>query len=292
MAVWSGVILLGLFLPLALLCLPLMDSFVELFQLVGPTTDPESPEVMSRAMELQARMGLVNLGSMVLNVVVPTVLVAAVFRAVLRPEDRRGFYLRIGAAEGWMMLVYLVLLFGAYFAMIMAFIPAFLIGGLGYFAMAAGGDAEAGALIGVVIGLLGLFAAWGALLWALLRLSMALPMTFVGRSFLLFESWGLTKGQAFRLFGMLLLMGLTSAVFQSIVTVIAIAVAVLAGMGMVEQLRAARSAAEILPLLWPFVAVAAPVAAIVQAVTITVAAAPFATAYQGLKGAAEGEGAA
>lgn len=291
-AVWSAVILFGLFLPLVLLCLPLLDSFVQLFQIIGPTTDPESPEVMSRAMELQARMGLLNLGSMVLNVVVPTVVVAAVFRAVLRPEERRGFYLRFGAAEGWMMLVYLVFLFGAYFAMVIAFLPALLLGGGGYFAMAVGGDEDAGALVGVLLGLLGLLAGWGALLWALLRLSMALPMTFAGRSFLLFESWTLTRGQAPRLFGMLLLIGLTSAVFQLVVMTIAIVVTVFAGMGVIGPLQTANTAAEIWPLLWPFVAVAVPVGAIVQAIMLTVAAAPFARAYQELKGAPEVEAAA
>ncbi|MDG2529399.1 hypothetical protein [Caulobacter endophyticus] len=289
--VWSGVILFGLILPLVLLFLPMLDSILRLIQIVGPTTDPENPEVMSRAMELQARMGLVNLASMVLNVLVPVVIVAAVFRAVLAPEDRRGFYLRIGAAEGWMMLIYLVFLFGAYFAMFVAFVPALLLGGVGYFAMAAGGDTEAGAVVGVLMGLLGLLAGWGALLWALLRLSMALPMTFAGRSFLLFESWGLTRGQAPRLFGMVLLMGLTSAVFQLVVTTIMIAVAVFAGMGIVGRLQTARSAAEVLPLLWPFLAAAVPVAAVVQAVMITVAAAPFARAYQGLKGVEEVEAA-
>ncbi|KSB90812.1 hypothetical protein AS593_17215 [Caulobacter vibrioides] len=291
-AVWSAVFLLGLFLPSVLLCLPLAGDFSRLFQVISASTDPESPEVLSQIMALQSRMALIGLGSMALNVVVPTVVVAAVLRAVLRPGERRGFYLRIGAAEGWMMLVLLVFMFGLYFATFATFLPALLAGGVGYAAMAMGGDKDAGAMVGVAMGVVAWIGSCGALLWALLRLSMAMPMTFAEGRFLLFESWELTRGHALRLFGMMLLAGLTIFIFQLALMLIAIGVAILVGPGMAEQLKGARSATEIMAVLWPVAAVGVPAAAVIHTMLTAVAAAPLACAYRGLSDASQARTAA
>jgi hypothetical protein len=54
----------------------------------------------------------------------------------------------------------------------------------------------------IVMGL----AVFVGMIWVLLRLSMALPMSFADRQFRLFESWALTRGQAGNLFLLALLM--------------------------------------------------------------------------------------
>lgn len=291
-AAWSGVILLGLFLPAALLCLPAIDPFVEMIRAAPRTPDPQSDEMMARIVALQSRLSLINIGMMAVQVVAPAIVMAGAFRVVLRPDERRGFFLRVGAAEGWMMLVSLVLSFGANIAAIAAMLPGVLLGLVGFLVMAIGGDTEAGAVVGVVVGVLGVIVGEIALLWALLRLSMALPMTFAERRFMLFESWALTKGQSLRLLGMLLLLGLTLVIVQIVVGVVVIGVVALVGPGLAKTLPAARSAADVLRQIWPILAAAVPLAAILQTVVLVVCATPLASVYRSLKAADEAEAAA
>ncbi len=291
-AVWSAVILLGLFLPALLLFLPVIDPFVEMIRAMPQTPGAQDPELTARIMAMQGQLSLMNIGMMAVQVVAPAVVMAAAFRAVLRPEEEKGFFLRVGATEGWMMLVCLVLTFGGNIAVFAAMIPGVLLGLIGFVVMAIGGDTEAGAVVGVVVGVIGVIVGELALLWALLRLSMALPMTFAEQRFMLFESWTLTKGQSLRLLGMLLLIGLTLLLVQIVVGVVAVVAVALVAPGLSKTLPAARSVAEMLGLIWPILAVALPLAAIVQTVVQVVCVTPLASVYRSLKPADEAEAAA
>ncbi|WP_146197981.1 hypothetical protein [Caulobacter endophyticus] len=286
---WSAVILLGLFLPAVLLCLPLLDLFVEMIRTMPQTPNPQDEEVMARMMALQSHMSLVNIGMMIVQVVAPTIVMAAAFRAVLRPDEGRGFFLRVGAAEGWMMLVSLILSFGGNIAAVAAMLPGALLGLIGFVVMAIGGDKDTGAVVGLVVGVLGVIVGELALLWALLRLSMALPMTFAERRFMLFESWALTKGQSLRLLGMLLLIGLTLLVLQIVVAAVVLGVAAVIGPDLARTLPSARSVGDVLRLTWPVLTAAAPLAAIVQTVVLVVCVTPLASVYRALTTAREAE---
>lgn len=290
--VWSAVILLGLFLPALLLFLPIIDPFVEMVRAMPQTPNAQDPEMTARIMAMQGQLSLMNIGMMAVQVVAPTIVTAAAFRVVLRPQEQRGFFLRVGATEGWMMLVTLVLTFGGNIAIFAAMVPGALLGLIGFVVMAIGGDTEAGAVVGVVVGVIGVIVGELALLWAFLRLSMALPMTFAERRFMLFESWALTKGQSLRLLGMLLLVGLTLLVVQIVVGGVVIAAAALVAPGLTKTLPAARSVAEVLRLIWPVLAVALPLAAILQAVVQVVCVTPLASVYRSLKPADEAQAAA
>ncbi|WP_133244769.1 hypothetical protein [Caulobacter radicis] len=290
--VWSAVILLGLFLPALLLFLPIIDPFVEMVRAMPQTPNAQDPEMTARIMAMQGQLSLMNIGMMAVQVVAPTIVTAAAFRVVLRPQEQRGFFLRVGATEGWMMLVTLVLTFGGNIAIFAAMVPGALLGLIGFVVMAIGGDTEAGAVVGVVVGVIGVIVGELALLWAFLRLSMALPMTFAERRFMLFESWALTKGQSLRLLGMLLLVGLTLLVVQIVVGGVVIAAAALVAPGLAKTLPAARSVAEVLRLIWPVLAVALPLAAILQAVVQVVCVTPLASVYRSLKPADEAQEAA
>ncbi|WP_133244952.1 hypothetical protein [Caulobacter radicis] len=289
--VWSAVILLGLFLPALLLFLPVIDPFVEMVRALPQAPEAQDPELTARIMAMQGQISLMNIGMMAVQVVAPTIVTAAAFRVVLRPEEQRGFFLRVGATEGWMMLVTLVLTFGGNIAIFAAMVPGALLGLIGFVVMAIGGDTEGGAVVGVVVGVIGVIVGELALLWAFLRLSMALPMTFAERRFMLFESWALTKGQSLRLLGMLLLIGLTLLVVQIVVGVVVIVAAALVAPGLTKTLPAARSVAEVLRLIWPVLAVALPLVAILQAVVQVVCVTPLASVYRSLKPADEAQAA-
>ena len=117
---------------------------------------------------------------------------AAVYRIVLRPEDDRFAYLRLGADElrlVGLMLIYLVLAIGFTFVVTLA------AGLLAAGASMLGGGA--GALIGVLIGI----GTLAFMIFVMVRLSLAGPMTFAQGRLKVFESWPLTRGHFWRLLG-------------------------------------------------------------------------------------------
>ena len=164
---------------------PMMD-FAREAQL-HPGAQP-SGEAFSRTyMHLMFMNPLIRLLSMAVKVMVA----AAVFRAVLEPKRKAFAYLRVSMQEVWMLLVQIV--------------KAILIGvGVVGYAIAAGliiaavahfvSRPAAGivAVIAVIICLVGV-------IWVALRLSLATVLSFEERGFRLFESWRVTRGHAFSL---------------------------------------------------------------------------------------------
>jgi len=130
--------------------------------------------------------GLVlGLGGVLLQLVV----LAALYRMTLSPDEPPGFYyLRLSKAEARLCGLWLALLalFGA-----LAFAAAYLVLWLLHF--------------GVWPGDLAMLAVAGAMTWLALRLSLAGPANFATGRFGLAESWRLTRGRAWALFGMTVL---------------------------------------------------------------------------------------
>jgi hypothetical protein len=139
-------------------------------------------------------------GIWLLSVVATALLMGAMFRAVLQPEAGGWGYLRFGRQELWLGLTYLVLMVMAFILMFALLIPmAIAIGVIA--AISQHGESTTGGVVLLVIaGLVG----FGAILWVLLRLSLALPMSFAQGRFLLYESWDLTRGHALKMFGVYL----------------------------------------------------------------------------------------
>ena len=121
---------------------------------------------------------------------------SAVYRAILEPENDRFFYLRLGAQELWVGLVSIVLIVMIALAAIAGAIPAALLTAI--VAGVTGGPSSWAA--GLMVFLL-IFAVMALAIWVALRLSMALPESFALRNFRLFESWEMTKGLGWQLFG-------------------------------------------------------------------------------------------
>lgn len=122
------------------------------------------------------------------------ILMNAVFRTVLRPEERRFFSLRLGMDE-WRMfgLILLVVIC----SLVIGFVVQLLLTLLALVVRMAAGDNELVAGIGGII--LGL-AYLGGLIWVGVRISLMYPLTFYRRAMTLDEAWSLTRGRFWPLF--------------------------------------------------------------------------------------------
>ena len=150
---------------------------------------------------LQALLKLLplELALVPLYLIVLSMFSAAVFRAVLRPEDKGFARLKFGGDE--LRLIGLWLLMGLLFFGV-ALVLGIVIGG-GAVAMSLGSKMpSAGVVLGIFVIYLVMIV---AMIWVGVKLSLAAPMTFVQRKIRLFGSWRLTKGRFWPLFGCYLL---------------------------------------------------------------------------------------
>lgn len=193
------------------------DDFVELFRQAanGSEAEPNVEELMRLNTTMTAYQPVAFLTALAAR----AVLTAAVFRAVLEPENRGFFYLRFGKDELWQALISLSL--GVLF-FIAAMIALFAGGALGAIVWFAGSLAPApwsGLIQGLGIAAVVIAAVVG-LVWVALRLSLAGPMSFADRTFRLFESWTLTRGQSGRLFGLAVLLFVVIVIIELVVAAV------------------------------------------------------------------------
>lgn len=155
----------------------------------------ESPE------ELWALFGGMAVGAAVLIpaiIVLSVVQLCAVFRAVLRPNDRGFAYLRFGGDE--LRQIGLMILMTLFYGLLAGGFVAALVFGLKT------ADLDDG--LKAAIGIGGGIAFFVLMLLLSIRLSLAQPMTFDQRRIRFFGSWGLTKGKFWPLLGMYILAGI------------------------------------------------------------------------------------
>ncbi|MET0336122.1 MAG: hypothetical protein ABW063_00005, partial [Caulobacter sp.] len=150
----------------------------------------------------------------------------AMIRAVLTPEGDRGFYMRLSGDElrqAGVMLAFTLMLLGVYFLLFMAMLA---IG----FGTAVGGR-PSGWGIAVVVALA--LATVAAVVFVGVRLSLAMPISFVRRRVELFESWSMTKGRFWPMLGAYLLAAVAACLIYIVVMVVAAMIAFFAGGGFV-----------------------------------------------------------
>lgn len=153
---------------------------------------------------LQALMPLYSI-MLPIGLVVQAILAAAVYRVILRPSENSYAYLKLGSDE--LRLAVLTLIYALLMAVAVAVLV--LIGGIG-----------SGLVGSTVFGLgLGLFLL-GLLFFVAVRLSLAPVITFAERRISIFDSWRLTQGQFWRLFGAYLLAVASVVVVLLLCTVI------------------------------------------------------------------------
>jgi hypothetical protein len=188
-----------------------------------------SPGVMLGSQTLSS---LSNVTSTLLSVV----LAAAICRVMLRPESRSHWYLGFGLDELWVGLVSMAV-----------FVPLFLLGlvllGPVLFALFGAYMSGTALSLGGVV----LVTVWTAgvivlLTWLAVRFSLAAPMSFDRRTFVLLESWSLTRGRAWRIFLayaasyaiLLVIQLLALAAFLATAAVLALPYGALEGVGFKE----------------------------------------------------------
>jgi len=152
---------------------------------------------------LQSQMQMLQIepAGWLLGLVCQALLLGAAYRAVLFPQERGFFYLRLGMRELWLGLTFLVLVILLLVAMFIVMLPMMIVAGIAAAATAGGSGSGVGAGVAVLFGFIALFGGLGVLFWMGLRLSLALPMSFAERRFRLFESWDRTRGLGWTLFG-------------------------------------------------------------------------------------------
>ncbi len=127
-----------------------------------------------------------------LGVLVSSVMAAAVYRVLLRPNDGAPGYLRLGLDEVRLValtFIYFFLAIGLVFVVVLvagltAGLAASVMGGMGGF-------------VGLAVGLF----ATGLLVYIAVRLSLAPVITFAEQRLAVFDSWRLTHGQFWKLLG-------------------------------------------------------------------------------------------
>jgi MFS family permease len=219
------------------------------------------------------------------GIIVRSVLTGAIFRAVIMPRDSGWAYLRLGARELWLALLFIVLGILGFF--------------LGMLCMLVVVPIQVAAIsiedpvFQMSVMRLAMLPLYGIMAFLTVRFGMSLPMTFTESKFRLFESWDFTRGNGWRLFLMLLLMcaiGVVTYVLFAVI-VIAIIAAVLGGhfaAGSFDEERLKgffeQDPAVLLQTALPWVigiGVAASIVGVLFAVIFT---APFAEAYRQIRG--------
>jgi hypothetical protein len=131
-----------------------------------------------------------------------------------------------------------------------------------------------------------IFLAFGVIIWVLLRLSMATPMSFAQRGFRLYESWALTSGQAGKLF--LVALALVVITWVAEIVIVGVAIASLGGFSNLEQITAWFQHPHFdLAALAPWLIGGGIVAAILSTAIFTLFAAGWAEIYRELSDAPE-----
>ena len=181
----------------------------------GVSTPPDVSSIVGMQ-SLNYLLSLVGVG-------VSVMLYCAVFRAVLHPDQRRFAYLRLGAAEMFLIVLAIGAYIGLFVVMLVTFIPVGII-------VAVSIAAHAGA-VGVALAFVAAIAAVVLLFWLMFRLSMIGPMTVQDGKFHLMDAWALTRGHAGSLFLIFLCLVVILIVIEAVIGAVIVAL----GLGVLGQ---------------------------------------------------------
>ena len=213
-----------------------------------------------------------------ISLLVGAMLAAAVSRGVLKPSGGIFGYLRLGMDELRVLVVTFVLGLVMSLVAVVAFVA---VGVVIAAAKAAGGSGPA-----AIAGLVGVLAVICLIIWLAVRLCLAVPITVAERRFAFFDSFSLTKGRFWPLFGMAIIAVVMVLLVELLSSIVSMPLSVMSGLQSfsfngsqdTESVRAALDVGN------PWVIANAVVEAIVAAMTVGIMYAPFSAAYLNIKG--------
>jgi hypothetical protein len=285
---WGLVMTVLLALPILAMFGLMGGQFLAVFEAARHGGGGESNSAQfERLMALQSGMMGFNLLNWVWGTFVRAIICAAIFRAVLAPGDSRWAYLRVGAQELWLALLFLVETVLAVIVTVVAVLGLGILITVGIVATGGVGNGPNGSHAAVMICAVLVLAL--VLGWVCLRLSMAGPMTFADREFRLFESWTMTRMQDGRLVGvglllLLILIGMQILVGITVLILIGGAAGASGMLADVQRLEAffEQPLEELLARFWPWLLVGGAVSAVVSSVMMTILCAPWVAIYRSL----------
>lgn len=240
-----------------------------LAQAAEQSAEPSLEDVRQLAMAYVGLSWLAPVG-----LVVAAVLSAAVARAVLRPAEDAWGYLRLGKDELRVMAVSVVISVMLGLASAIGFVV------IGTIAHLGGASGQAVMfLIALLLGL-GLVA---LLIWAAVRLSLAVPMTLDRGRIVILESFKATRGHFWPLLGMSVIVFIMTMVVSLLGSIVAMPITLMTG-GL-ERLAVLDGvpAMAMLGQAWPAILGWSVVNAVLSALQLAVLYAPFSAAWQGLR---------
>jgi hypothetical protein len=180
-----------------------------------PLTPEQIQPYLARMQSAGGILFLAEIGVFVLAMVLFT----ATQRAVLRPAERGFFYLRLGGDELRMIGLGLFLMVCLSVGLFLAMLAVMIVVGIVFAVTLA---ATGSPVIGVLLFSIAWFALMGAMIYAEVRLSLAFPLTFIRRAFVVGEAWRLTKGRFWTLFGAYFVIALLYMVLAAILLAFAV----------------------------------------------------------------------
>ena len=271
---WCAVYLVVALGPLALMAATIWPQFGALAALAEAEVDPDSPAATQQMMSLMGQVNALSLLQWATSLASSTLIVGAVFRAVLEPQSRRWFFLRLGRQEFWLALCLVVV---AVVAGLLAALSMFPIMITSLVLVAAGPTQTLTPGVGLGIGAMVLIAL-GAMLWLFVRFSLGLPLSFAGSYFRLFESWPLTRGHAAKM----VLVGVVVSVIATLVQMAAFVGFIFAAVAILRPTAEFDITTLTFPQVAPILALAAVLMALVSVFGTVLYSAPLAQIYREL----------
>ncbi len=203
--------------------------------LMGPVWGEMMRNAAARAaptaevLQAQARMAQIQPLTWLFSIVSQTLLFGAAYRAVLFPDERGLFFLRLGRRELWLGISLLVVYVGLVVVMVLVGVPIGIVAGVVAAVTRAGAAAA-------VFGFVAVLALFCFAIWVLLRFSLAPVMSFAEARLRLFGSWSTTRGHASQMFLVALVIAVIAIVAELVMGLVGLML--LGGPARLQQLGA------------------------------------------------------